>query len=340
MHLRTPPFRPSWIVFAIFFSLINFAPSAHVRAQSPTARIEGIVFDASSNKPVESASIVVMGIDSFRALSDSSGKFVLTEIPASEPFQLYTITITASGFGAWTMRDVLLYPNITRTLTVRLILQDQVIIAGLPRALTGELQSPLDLSEPRRAPAYFSNSIPPSTIRVGITAFANCGNWLNAGQPIIRVDTIAFDSYVKNVLPNEWLASWGNTAPESLRAGAMAVKMFGWWRVNLGGVRPQGAEVVDNTCDQRYIANSNDPRTDAAVDATWQYKFRKSGVVFEIHYLATVSQCQSSPYQPCMPQVGTYSDALNGMNWQGIVHKYYDPVQIDGSTIFLPLMAK
>ena len=36
-----------------------------------------------------------------------------------------------------------------------------------------------------------------------------------------RVDRVAFKTYVKNVLPNEWISSWPSA---SLGAGAMAVK--------------------------------------------------------------------------------------------------------------------
>ena len=40
---------------------------------------------------------------------------------------------------------------------------------------------------------------------------------------VVRVD---FKTYVKNVLPNEWVSSW---PAESLKAGAVAVKSYGWY---------------------------------------------------------------------------------------------------------------
>ncbi|MBB2483459.1 DUF4829 domain-containing protein, partial [Bacillus sp. APMAM] len=36
----------------------------------------------------------------------------------------------------------------------------------------------------------------------------------------------SFVSYIENVLPNEWYSTW---PPESLRTGAIAVKMYGWY---------------------------------------------------------------------------------------------------------------
>ncbi len=305
--------------------------SISTRAQSPTSTIVGAVIDAQTGVSVENASVAVIGIETTRAVTDSSGNFAAPSIPVAEPFLQVTISITASGYGSWTMRDTLLYPNITMTLTARLTQQDQLIVVGAPRAFTGSQPSPID-SQPTvpRAPSYFSNNVPPATIRVAITPYANCGDWLNNGKPVIRVDTVDFRAYAKNVLPNEWPPSWGNNAADSLRAGAMAVKMFAWWRVNIGGRPAQNADVVDNTCDQRYVQGVNYFTTDVAVDLTWFYRMRRNGQVIEIHYLATIAQCQASSLQPCMPQEGTYNDALAGMNWQAILHKYYDPVLIDG----------
>ena len=332
------PFFPKKRVSGLALALPLFLAFAlTARAQSLGAGIAGIVRDSLTGAPIANATVSVIGIETTR--TDSFGNFILRDIPVVAPYQLVTITVTAPGYGAWTMRDAMLFPNITRTLTIQLGTQDELIVAGLPRALTGDQMLDWRGNLPR-APRYFSNDIPPLTIKVGITDYANCSDWVNAGMPVKRVDTLDFKTYTKNVLPNEWLASWGNDAPDSLRAGAIAVKMFAWWRVNFGGVRPLGAEVVDNTCDQRYIANTNDPRTDAAVDATWDFIMRRDVQVIEIHYLATVAQCQASPYPPCMPQWGTYNDALDGMGWRTILHRYYDPVQFFPDWLYLPVIAK
>lgn len=322
------------IIFALLFAIF-LSSTAH--AQSPSTNIIGTIVDTQTRQPIANATV---SIATASTQTNAFGNFSLT-VPIAEPYQFVAIIVTAPGYGDWTMHDAMLFPNIARTLRIELGQQDQTFVQGLPRALTGELQSTPPISPQPYAPSYYSNSVLPPTIRVAITSYANCSDWVNAGEPIVRVDTIAFETYAKNVLPNEWLASWGNNAPESLRAGAMAVKMFAWWRINLGGVRAGGmADVVNNTCDQRYIANTNDPRTDAAVNWTWVALMRRNGQVIEIHYLATMSQCQASPYQPCMPQWGTYNDALAGMDWQSILHKYYDPVQINFSQMFLPMVER
>lgn len=303
------------------------------------------MLDAQTGRPIENAAVSVIGNGTTRAVTDAAGNFVASSIPVAEPFLQVTITITAPGYGSWMMRDTPLYPGITRTIRIRLTQQEQHITDTLPRALIGGEQSSIDTSRLFRSPEYFSSTVPPATIKVGITGYTGCQAWLDAGQPIIRVDTINFREYVKNVLPNEWLASWGNDAPDSLRAGAMAVKMFGWWRVNLGGVRPQGAEVVDNTCDQVYRENTADSRTDSAVDLTWFFRMRKNGSVIEIHYVANT--CPTD--WRCMSQNGSHNEALLGITWQNIVHDYYDyinssydPVQIDtfGNWYYFPMIRR
>lgn len=174
--------------------------------------------------------------------------------------------------------------------------------------------------------SHVSHYVIPRKIKVGITPYAHCGDWLNAGQPITDVIELDFDEYVKMVLPNEWPNSWH---PESLKAGAVAVKTFAWWRMTLTNPRPLGADVVDNTCDQRFILNSKRPTTDAAVDETWPYRMSRAGLIKNVHYLDTDERCASTPIlRPCMGQWGTRYMAEDGYNWQQILHHYYDPTDI------------
>ncbi len=336
-------------VVGILFLVLSISTSA----QSPTTTLVGSVLDAQTGSAIANASILVTGIGSRRATTDASGNFVVLDIPVAEPFTQVTIKITAPGYGSWTMRDTPLYPSITRTIRVLLSQQEQVIADTLPRALIGGEQSPIDVTRVPRAPQYFSNSVPPSTIRVAITGYTGCQAWLDAGKPVIRIDTINFRDYIKNVLPHEWIASWGNNAPDSLRAGAMAVKMYGWYIVNIGkwsGILAGDPDIVDNTCDQVYVPNTNDYRTDAAVDLTWFYRMRKNGQVVSIHYVdGNVDHCYNHPTWRCMEQWGTYNLALDGWTWQPIVHYYYDyinstydPVQIDtfGFWYYFPLIRR
>ncbi len=333
----------------IFFLLL----SVSTRAQSPTSTIVGTVLDAQTGSPVENASVSVTGIGSTRAVTDAAGRFAASDISVAEPFTQVTITLTAPGYGSWTMRDTPLYPGITRMIRVLLTQQEQLITDTLPRALIGGEQLPIEPTRAPRAPQYFSNTLPPATIRVAITGYAGCQAWLDAGKPVIRIDTVDFREYVKNVLPHEWIASWPS---DSLRAGAMAVKMHAWYIVNIGkwtGVLAGDPDIVDNTCDQYYVAGTHYSSTDTSVDYTWLYRMRKNSQVVSIHYLdGHVALCQDHQTWRCMEQWGTRDRAIEGLDWQSIVHYYYDivnsqydPVQIDtfgtsGGSFYLPMILR
>lgn len=195
-------------------------------------------------------------------------------------------------------------------------------------------------------PRDVSHFVMPATIRVGIvfdyTSQAtfnatwdnrHCSTWLANGEPVYEVREINFRQYIKDVLPNEWGASWHT---ESLRAGAVAAKMFAWWRYNLlelyTSVRPQGVHVVNNTCDQFYLPGYANAQTNAAVDDTWPYRLHNNESVVEIHYLATASQCANAQatwgWPRCLPQWETQYMAQAGASWQDILYQYYSPISI------------
>ncbi|MEU3454927.1 peptidase inhibitor family I36 protein [Micromonospora sp. NPDC006766] len=79
-----------------------------------------------------------------------------------------------------------------------------------------------------------------------------------------RVDRIDFKTYVKNVLPNEWITSWPKA---SLEAGAEAVKSYGWyWALHSTQKTSSGQcyDVRDDTGDQVYKPASAVASTSAA----------------------------------------------------------------------------
>lgn len=75
---------------------------------------------------------------------------------------------------------------------------------------------------------YLSEVTPPENIGVAIT---------NASGNVVGVSYVDFKSYVKDVLPNEWLPNWQMAA---YQAGALAVKGYGWYYVTPGVVRLSG----------------------------------------------------------------------------------------------------
>lgn len=67
------------------------------------------------------------------------------------------------------------------------------------------------------------------------------------------VKVLDFLDYCKHVLPNEW----DEHAPdESLKTGAMAVKMYAWYKVAVTPSAQVGeADVYDSTRDQKFLAD-------------------------------------------------------------------------------------
>jgi LysM repeat protein len=151
---------------------------------------------------------------------------------------------------------------------------------------------------------------PPQTIRVRITGKAACD--INAPYTVVTMD---FKTYVKNVLPNEWPHWWHG---ESLKAGAVAVKMYAWYWIARGG-KWSDADVVDSTCDQRYLQGSSHSSTNRAVEDTWNFALTRDGSIFETQHRN--SQACQPPH--CMRQSGSQELAREGYRWEEILAYYY-----------------
>lgn len=169
-------------------------------------------------------------------------------------------------------------------------------------------------AEEFKSQAVATQSSLPGTIRVLRTATGD-------------IEVVNFEEYVKNVLPNEWIASWDMDA---LKAGAMAVKTYAWyWTIHQkypGG----GYDVKDDISDQVYNPGSSHPRTDQAVEETWDWVMTKNDVIFESQY-DSGTQGSPDPLNPGrMSQWGTQYWAEQGEDWQWMLHYYYDPVEIKG----------
>ena len=92
----------------------------------------------------------------------------------------------------------------------------------------------------------------PDTITVRVTGEKECRAGLR-----YTTQQIDFKEYVKGVLPNEWGMTWNE---ESLKAGAVAVKMYAWTMYWGRGY------VWDCTWSQVYDPEIKYKRTDKAVD--------------------------------------------------------------------------
>ncbi|AYB46888.1 SpoIID/LytB domain-containing protein [Paenibacillus lautus] len=139
--------------------------------------------------------------------------------------------------------------------------------------------------------------------------------------------TLGFDTYAKNVLPNEWIAGW---KAEALRAGAVAIKSYAWYNVTYPRqpAKQHGAHLTDNWRNyQKYVEGSNHPNTDAAVDYVYGIFMRNSnGVVFDTQYRAGTSGQSGTESGGILSQHGTQYLATNYPNWnyKAILGYYYN----------------
>ncbi|MDI6104289.1 SpoIID/LytB domain-containing protein [Actinoplanes sp. NEAU-A12] len=160
-----------------------------------------------------------------------------------------------------------------------------------------------------------THSKPPSTILV-----------YRAG--LGRVDRVDFKTYVKNVLPNEWVTSWPDA---SLEAGAVAVKSYAWyWALHSTRKTPAGQcyDVKDNTDDQVYRPSSAVAATSAAVDSTWSTRMTRNGNILRAHYCATTTACGAWENGNWLSQYGSRDLANAGKNYQAILRHYYSGVAL------------
>ncbi len=148
----------------------------------------------------------------------------------------------------------------------------------------------------------------PSTIRV----------WRTELQ---QVDVVDFQAYLRVVLPEEWIADWQDQdgTPESLRAGAVAVRTFGWYYVlhpQCPSVNPPNCPAVYDLTDtsQTYDPldpNANHPNTNQAiVDTVGQYLTYNGAMLW-----ARYGQHNGDPtvaYAGYDPPLSSVSDPIDG----------------------------
>ena len=168
---------------------------------------------------------------------------------------------------------------------------------------------------------YTSQATPPATIRV----------FLGASKTIV---TVAFQTYVEDVLPNEWIPSWDGDA---LKAGAVAIKSYAWyWVTHFGGPTSINNsttcfDVTDDTNFQVYNPAHINSRTTAAVVASWPVTARVNGQVLQASYRASLHDtgeaCGAYADGSTLSQWGTQNcnEASSGNKYNVILGKYYYP---------------
>ncbi|ASJ54543.1 hypothetical protein BP422_13830 [Brevibacillus formosus] len=110
--------------------------------------------------------------------------------------------------------------------------------------------------------AAVNDHVRPSYIKVRMTDPYNISK---AGCSSSCDKDIPFYDYVTNVLPNEWDETIDKA--ETLKAGAMAVKMYGWWAHYYDVGYGISADVYDDTRDQTFLYLSAAGVTNDAINA-------------------------------------------------------------------------
>lgn len=168
----------------------------------------------------------------------------------------------------------------------------------------------------------------PEYITVRITGVKECKNVNGSYKEVVRVP---FKDYVKGVLANEWGHSWHE---ESIRAGAIAVKMYALNAINTGGKWGGEEYGIVYDCDWDMVYNPNITResTNKAVDDTWDYILVDANEepVKKIHFLAWWGACINwlGDEGNCIGQWNSKKDAENGMTFDEILPKYFYGTQV------------
>ena len=255
--------------------------------------------------------------------TDRTGTLVLDNLSAPEKVKV-NVTVKAKGYRPWILRNATLYPNDTLEIDAPLsdssAAQDtpEVIDVQPHRSESGAAQTPGPANVTQDIGTMATHTTPPTTIRVRRVSLG-------------RTDVVDFKTYVKHVLPSEWIPSWHS---ESLKAGALPVKLYGWYWTIYAKYPGSGYDVKDTTSDQVYNPNVSYASTNAAVDATWGYKLTRNNNIFQAQYCAgsynssrTTGQCSQNhgwTVGNYMTQWGSKWYADNGRTWQYMMTFYYD----------------
>ncbi|MBY0011722.1 SpoIID/LytB domain-containing protein [Paenibacillus typhae] len=154
------------------------------------------------------------------------------------------------------------------------------------------------------------------------------------------VKVIDFLEYCKHVLPNEW----DEYAPdESLKAGAMAVKMYAWYKVAVTPSAQIGeADVYDSTRDQKFLADlttiGKKPEDIAHMQSMFhEDKVAGAGFVDNMGKLILAEYGNHSPGKSSglVSQKQSTALAKQEMDFEEILRYYYDrsPKTMDKGTI-------
>ena len=331
--------RKHWnfiLLLSLIFESITAGrfPAEHVHAAGNTitpevgmiANLRGQVTAEDSGFPVPGAVVSIPALD-LTLTADAEGRFEIREISVKEVVNPVTVTIIADGFGEWTLQEVLLVANDTLILIPKLTASPYLSVVLPPRSERPEdvTDHQMDIQSLSAAPPLPGTLPLPENIRVRVSGSPySC----STTRPY-SVKVIDFRQYAKNVLPNEWGALW---PAESLRAGAMAVRMYAWYMIARGG-KWKDADVWDSTCDQVYNPNFEFASTNSAVDYIWDQVLSQKGNLFPAYYRAYSYQCEDAGLDGnCMGQWDSKDLADSGYTWNSILFSFYKDTKLSKVT--------
>ena len=328
LRLQWPVSR-ALLHFLLFGSLLAGVTIRAAGQASWSGNLRGTVLEAGSGKPVAEAEVLIEELQ-LTASTNNQGRFQIDAIGLDENPHAVSITVNAPGYGDWRIEDVSLLAEDTLILNVELGVEPVLIQIPTSRAeppgtyRQSDLQAALETIT-----AEMTNPPLPETITVRV--YGPPYSSPTGGCDYYRTDPyetqeIDFKYYVKHVLPSEWIAAWPG---ESLRAGAMATKMYGWYWVAYPGTW----DVRDDVCDQVYNPIVEYESTNNAVDFTWNWRLTRDDSLILPHYLDTYQRCLDYNWGDCIGQLDTYWHALgnNGytkLTWDEMLELYYAPIEI------------
>ncbi|MCH7610921.1 MAG: carboxypeptidase regulatory-like domain-containing protein [Chloroflexi bacterium] len=285
-------------------------------AAASLAGVQGTVSDVESGAPIVGASVTALDLG-LSAVTGIDGGFEFQDSSLTGESRSTTILATAPGYGDWTIQDVRLIAGDTLILDIEMGPTPTLIVVPPPRAQAPDW--PIDQLAQGVQGGFGSlqaDQALPATIRVRVTGYPHC----DLSRPY-TVETLDFKEYAKHVLPNEWVAGW---PWESLRAGGMAVKMYAWSYIAVGG-KWSDADVYDSTCDQVYNPAVSYNSTNQAVDFTWNWRLTRNDQLLRTFYRAYLSQCEDAGLLGnCMGQFESRDMAYDLYTWDEILLAFYD----------------
>lgn len=161
----------------------------------------------------------------------------------------------------------------------------------------------------------------------------------NSNHYGVSSKSLNFNTYLKNVLPKEWIISYYNSYPAYGKASAMASKMYGWYYTAhpKWDYDPYNACMKDNSSDQNFLYSAYSDLgspyqgyedTILSFISTRAMVKESNNKIFEVHYHAT----NGSYHSGTMSASGCLSKAQDGKGYAAILHYYYDKSTYTGTS--------